>query len=108
MGSRKTRPNCDATFQALRPEEQRTLEPRPVYEIYTHDVKDLIALWESLSFVDLIAFGRWNNDARARTDQAQAEYAAAVKLLKGFYVDHDIQRRVSDLTCRLIMRGRSG
>ena len=71
-------------------------------------MKDILRFWDRLSFVDLIVFGGWNYDARARTEQARAEYAVTVKLLKEFCGDHSIRLHVKSDTLRFIERGRSG
>lgn len=83
-----------------------SMEPWPVYDIYPYDMKEVLAFWESLSFVDLIVFGKWNYDARARTEKARIEYAVTVKLLKAFCEDHDISLHVKSATLRFIEGGK--
>ena len=83
-----------------------SMEPWPVYDIYPYDVKDILRFWDRLSFVDHIVFGRWNYDARARTEQARVEYAVTVKLLKEFCEDHDIRLHVKSDTLRFIEGGK--
>ena len=82
-----------------------SMEPWPVYEIYPYDLDDILAFWERLSFVDTIIFGKWNYDARARTENARIEYAVTVKLLKAFCKDHDIRLHVKSATLRFIEGG---
>jgi len=83
-----------------------SMEPWPVYDIYPYDLDDIHEFWESLSFVDTIIFGKWNYDARARTEDARFEYAGFVKLLRGFCEDHDIRLHVKSDTLRFIEGGK--
>ena len=83
-----------------------SMEPWPVYDIYPYDMDDILEFWESLSFVDIIIFGKWNYDARSRTENARLEYAVTVKLLKAFCKDHNIKLHVKSDTLSFIEGGK--
>jgi len=76
-----------------------SMEPYPPSEIYTQDFE---ALLHRLSFVDLIVFGKWNYDPRARTEQARAEYAKNVETLTEFGLKHGIRTYVKSDTLKFI------
>jgi len=78
-----------------------SMEPYPPSEIYKQDFE---ALLEQLKFVDLIVFGKWNYNERARTEQARTEYAEHVKTLTKFGLKHRIRTYVKSDTLKFIGR----
>lgn len=76
-----------------------SMEPYPPSAIHKQRIEDLL---EELNFVDLIVFGKWNYDARARTEEARIEYAEKVMVLRDFCKSHNIRLHVKSETLRFI------
>jgi len=76
-----------------------SMEPYPPSAIYKQDLE---ALLEELSFVDLIVFGKWNYDKRARTEQARRDYAENVQVLTDFCKENKIRMHVKSDTLKFI------
>jgi len=72
-----------------------SMEPYPPSAIYKQNLK---ALLEELAFVDLIVFGKWNYNKRARTEEARREYAENVDVLTDFCKEQDIRLYVKSDT----------
>lgn len=65
-----------------------SMEPYPPSTIYKQSLQDLL---EELKFVDLIVFGKWNYDPRARTEEARREYAENIEVLTDFCKSNNIR-----------------
>jgi len=76
-----------------------SMEPYPPSAIYKQRIEDLL---EELNFVDLIIFGMWNYDKRARTEQARIEYAENIQVLTDFCKSNDIRLHVKSDTLKFI------
>lgn len=72
-----------------------SMEPYPPNEIYRQDFESLL---KRLKFVDLIVFGKWNYDARARTEQARVEYAQNIDTLISFCRKNKIRLHIKSDT----------
>ena len=78
-----------------------SMEPFPPSAIYKQRIGDLL---EELKFVDLIIFGVWNYDKRARTEEARREYAENIQVLTDFCKSNNIRLHVKTDTLRFIRR----
>jgi len=76
-----------------------SMEPYPPSAIYKQRIEDLL---EKLNFVDLIVFGMWNYDKRARTDFARGEYAANIDTLTDFCKSNSIRLHVKSDTLKFV------
>jgi DNA repair photolyase len=72
-----------------------SMEPYPPSSIYKQDLE---ALLEQLKFVDLIVFGKWNYDSRARTEEARIEYAQNIDTLVSFCRKNKIRLHIKSDT----------
>ena len=72
-----------------------SMEPYPPSAIYKQDFESLL---KALKFVDLIVFGKWNYDARARTEKARQEYAEEVGVLVDFSRKNGVRLHVKSDT----------
>ena len=78
-----------------------SMEPYPPSAIYKQNFEQILQ-WFKAADVDLIVFGKWNYDARARTEQARAEYAEHVQTLTEFGLKHGIRTYVKSDTLKFI------
>jgi len=76
-----------------------SMEPYPPSVIYKQDIRELL---EELSFVDLIVFGKWNYDSRAKTEEARREYCENITILTDFCKDNNIRLHVKSDTLRFV------
>lgn len=76
-----------------------SMEPYPPSAIYKQNLQDLL---DELTFVDLIVFGVWNYDARARTIEAIHDYKENVAVLKDFCKSNGIRAHIKSDTLRLV------
>jgi len=76
-----------------------SMEPYPPSAIYKQRIEDLL---EELNFVDLIIFGMWNYDKRARTEQARIEYAENIQILTDFCKSNNIRLHVKSDTLKFV------
>lgn len=76
-----------------------SMEPYPCSAIWK---QPLIPLLEELKFVDLIIFGKWNYDPRAKTPEARAEYTGLVQAFKYFCLNNNIRYHVKSDTLKFI------
>jgi DNA repair photolyase len=76
-----------------------SMEPYPPSAIYKQNLE---ALLEELNFVDLIVFGKWNYDPRARTEEARRDYAENVQVLTDFCKSNNIRLHVKSETLKFI------
>lgn len=76
-----------------------SVEPYPCSEIWKQPLEPLL---EELKFwgVDLILFGKWNYDSRARTEEARIEYAQNISVLEDFCKGNQIRLHVKSDTMR--------
>jgi len=72
-----------------------SMEPYPPSTIYK---QNLLELLEGLKFVDLIVFGKWNYDPRARTEEARKDYAADIEILTDFCKSNNIRYHIKSDT----------
>jgi len=79
-----------------------SMEPYPPSAIYKQNLRDLL---EELKFVDLIVFGKWNYDPRARTNEARSEYEENIEVLTDFCKSNSIRCHVKSDTLNFA-RGR--
>lgn len=77
-----------------------SLEPYPPSAIWKQDLTDLL---EAIGFVDLIIFGKWNYDARARTIEARKEYAENITVLRSYCECEDIQLHIKSDTLKFCL-----
>lgn len=78
-----------------------SVEPYPPSVIYKQDLK---ALLEQLKFVDLIVFGKWNYDPRARTEQARQEYAGHIEVLTDFCKSNNVRLHIKSDTLKFSLK----
>jgi len=78
-----------------------SMEPYPPSGIYKQRLEDLL---EELNFVDLIIYGMWNYDKRARTEEARKEYAENIQVLTDFCKSNNIRLHVKSDTLKFIAR----
>ena len=78
-----------------------SMEPYPPSAIHKQRIEDLL---EELSFVDLIVFGKWNYDPRARTEAARGEYAENIKVLTDFCKSNNIRLHVKSDTLKFAFK----
>jgi len=76
-----------------------SMEPYPPSAIHKQRIEDLL---EELNFVDLIVFGMWNYDKRARTDFARGEYAANIDTLTDFCKSNNIRLHIKSDTLKFV------
>jgi len=76
-----------------------SMEPYPPSAICKQGLEDLL---EELNFVDLIVFGKWNYDERARTEQARKDYTENVQVLTDFCKSNGIRLHVKSDTLEFI------
>jgi DNA repair photolyase len=76
-----------------------SMEPYPPSAIYKQDLETLL---EELKFVDLIIFGKWNYDSRARTEEARIEYAENIRVLTDFCKSNNIRLHVKSDTLNFV------
>jgi len=76
-----------------------SMEPYPPSAIYKQRIEDLL---EELNFVDLIVFGVWNYDKRARTEEARREYAENIQVLTDFCKSNNIRVHVKSETLKFV------
>ena len=74
-----------------------SMEPYPPSAIYKQDFEGLL---RALRFVDLIVFGKWNYDSRARTEEARQEYAEKIGILIEFSRKHKIRVHIKSDTMK--------
>jgi len=74
-----------------------SMEPYPPSAIYKQNLTNLL---DELNFVDLIIFGKWNYDARARTEQARKEYGENIAVLTDFCKSNNIRLHVKSDTMK--------
>jgi len=72
-----------------------SMEPYPPSAIYKQNLRELL---EELKFVDLIVFGKWNYDPRARTSEARREYAENIEVLTDFCKSNKIRCHIKSDT----------
>lgn len=72
-----------------------SMEPYPPSAIHKQNIQHLL---EELSFVDLIIFGMWNYDKRARTEEARREYAENIQSITDFCKSNNIRLHVKSDT----------
>jgi DNA repair photolyase len=72
-----------------------SMEPYPPSSIYKQNFE---ALLERLKFIDLIVFGKWNYDRRARTEEMRIRYAQNIKTLLSFCRKNKIRLHVKSDT----------
>lgn len=83
-----------------------SMEPYPPSAIHKQRIEDLL---EELNFVDLIIFGKWNYDKRARTEEARREYAANIAVLTDFCKSNNIRLHIKSDTLKFVCAvGQSG
>jgi len=78
-----------------------SMEPYPPSAIYK---QNLIALLEELKFIDLIIFGMWNYDKRARTEQARREYSENINTITDFCKSNLIRLHIKSNTLAFVER----
>jgi len=78
-----------------------SVEPYPPSAIYKQRIEDLL---EELNFVDLIIYGMWNYDARARTQEARGEYAENIQVLTDFCKSNNVRMHVKSDTLKFITK----
>jgi len=76
-----------------------SMEPYPPSAICKQNLTNLL---NELNFVDLIIFGMWNYDKRARTEQARQEYAEDITVLTDFCKSHHIRLHIKSDTLRFV------
>ena len=76
-----------------------SMEPYPPSAIHKQRIEDLL---EELSFIDLIVFGKWNYDPRARTEQARQEYAGNIEVLTDLCKSNNIRLHVKSDTLNFV------
>lgn len=79
-----------------------SLEPYPVSAIWKQDLTELL---EAIKFVDLIVFGMWNYDRRARTPQSCQEYAEDITVVRDFCKSNDIRLHIKSDTLKFAFGG---
>lgn len=72
-----------------------SMEPYPPSSILKQDFE---ALLQELKFVDLMVFGKWNYDSRARTEEARIEYAQNIDTLVSFCRKNKIRLHIKSDT----------
>lgn len=83
-----------------------SVEPYPCSAIWRQKLEPLL---EELRFwgTDLIVFGKWNYDARARTEEARQEYAADIEVLEDFCKGNGIRLHVKSKTRNFVEAGKT-
>jgi len=76
-----------------------SMEPYPPSTIHKQNLPRLL---EELKFVDLIIFGKWNYDSRARTELAKQEYEEEINVLRKFGRKHNIRVHIKTDTLKFI------
>jgi DNA repair photolyase len=79
-----------------------SVEPYPPSAIHKQNLQDLL---DELSFVDLIVFGKWNYDKRARTEEARQEYAGNIEVLTDFCKSNNIRLHIKSDTLKFVEGG---
>ena len=74
-----------------------SMEPYPPSAIHKQRIEGLL---EELNFVDLIVFGKWNYDPRARTEEARQEYAENIQTLTDFCKSNHIRLHIKSDTVK--------
>jgi DNA repair photolyase len=77
-----------------------SMEPYPPSSIHK---QNLLQLLEEIKFVDLIVFGKWNYDARAKTEQARQEYAGNLVVVKDFCRSNNIRLHIKSDTIKFVL-----
>jgi len=81
-----------------------SMEPFPVEALFPYTMKDLLAFWDKLNFVDFIIFGKWNYDKRASTEEAAMEYATILMGFEQFCKDYGIRYHIKSDTLKFVGR----
>jgi len=76
-----------------------SMEPYPPSSIHKQNLTNLL---NELNFVDLIVYGMWNYDARARTEEARREYAENIQTLIDFCKSNNIRLHIKSDTLRFV------
>lgn len=76
-----------------------SLEPYPCSEIWKQPLEPLL---EELKFwgINLIVFGKWNYDSRARTERARIEYAEDIRIVTDFCKSNNIGLHIKSETMK--------
>ena len=78
-----------------------SMEPYPPSTIYKQNLGELLERFTDC-YIDLIVFGMWNYDPRAKTEEARKEYAEDIEILTDFCKSNDIRLHVKSDTMRFI------
>lgn len=76
-----------------------SMEPYPPSTIYKQDFKAFLTHFED-HHVNLIIFGKWNYNARAKTEEARIEYAENIDVLTDFCKSNNIRLHVKTDTMK--------
>ena len=79
-----------------------SMEPYPPSALYQQSFSQLL---ETVSFVDLIVFGKWNYNELANTEAARKEYSFFVQTLRDFCRSNHIRTMIKSDTVRFIQEG---
>jgi len=82
-----------------------SMEPYPPSAIHKQRIEDLL---EELKFMDLIVFGKWNYDRRARTEEARKEYEDNINILTDFCKSNNIRLHVKSDTLNFVREQNNG
>jgi len=78
-----------------------SMEPYPPSAIHKQNLTNLL---NELNFVDLIIFGMWNYDKRARTEEARKEYTENIAVLTDFCKENNIRLHIKSDTLKFIAK----
>jgi len=78
-----------------------SMEPYPTSAIWKQPIEPLLEELKA-SEVNLIVFGKWNYDKRARTEQAKQEYADNINVLTDFCKSNNIRLHVKSETLEFV------
>ncbi len=97
-----TLPRTRLAILKVRPYPWVSMEPYPVSDIYKQDFGKFIEHFRDMKF---IVFGKWNYDARSKTEKARQEYRDILVALEDFCKVRKIRYHVKSETLKFVDGG---